>query len=104
MNEISAIEDNAVTTILNADFGAGASFNPEEDTVVVVTTAPSSVTAPLVTTYGPKIRIIAGSDTPQSAAGGTSDDSAKKHSAKKYFTKKQASAKSVRKAPAPTGK
>ncbi|BBC29050.1 hypothetical protein SGFS_003410 [Streptomyces graminofaciens] len=108
MTEISAIEDNAVTTILNAGFDAGASFNPEEDTVVVVTSAPSSVTAPLVTTYGGKIRIIAGSGAAQSAAGGTSDDSPKKHSgkkhAKKYFTKKEASAKPVRKAPAPTGK
>jgi hypothetical protein len=114
MTEISAVEDNAATTILNAGYDAGAGFNPEEDVVEVVTAAPSTVTNPLVTTYGGKIRIIAGSSEAQSAAGGTSHDSTKKHSAKKhakkYLTKKQPSAKKqastkpVRKAPAPTKK
>ncbi|WP_133917283.1 hypothetical protein [Streptomyces sp. NBC_00582] len=106
LNEISAVEDDAVTKIGNAGYLAGAGFNPEEDTVEVTTLAPSSVTAPLVTTYGLKITIVAGNLTAQSDGGATSHGSTKKHSAKKHarkhFAQKHASAKPVRKAPTPT--
>jgi hypothetical protein len=82
MTEISAVEDDAVTKIQNAGYDAGASFNPEEDTVEVTTLAPSSVTAPLVTTYGIKISIISATNSTQSAPGATAQGSTKKHSAK----------------------
>ncbi|WP_157968459.1 hypothetical protein [Streptomyces geranii] len=86
--EVDAIQVDTVDQIATAGYTAVSTYNPDVDVVDVVTTAPSDVTDPLVSTYDSKIRIIEGEPEANSAPGGTAHDSAKKHHAKKHHAKK----------------
>ncbi|MFC4508069.1 MULTISPECIES: hypothetical protein [Streptomyces] len=97
---IASIADDTVLQISNAGYDANASYNPDTDVIDVITNAPSSVTGPLVATYGSTINIIAGNPTQQSGSGGTAHGSPKKHAPHKHATKKQAAKKQVTRRPA----
>ncbi|MER6418301.1 hypothetical protein [Streptomyces sp. NPDC001137] len=59
-SDIDATIGNTVAQIQAAGYGASAAYDPDTDKVDVTTDAPSSVTNPLVSSYGSKIHIVVG--------------------------------------------
>ncbi|MFK0154758.1 hypothetical protein ACIQVK_22105 [Streptomyces sp. NPDC090493] len=96
--EVPAIEDDAVTQISDAGYDVSAGYDNDTDQVDVTSSAPSSVTDPLIATYGSKIHIIDGTPaSQQSGSGGTAHGCAKTH---KHAPRKAAK-KAAKKASAP---
>ncbi|MCG7207461.1 hypothetical protein [Streptomyces arenae] len=89
----STINDTA-TQIQAAGYDAGATYNAYTDKVDVTTNAPSTVTDPLVSTYGSKINIIAENpQSQQSGTTGTTHSSPKKRALKKHIKGKKPATK-----------
>ncbi|WP_330286133.1 hypothetical protein [Streptomyces sp. NBC_00576] len=92
---IDATIDDVTTRISNAGYGVSSAYDAYTDVVDVTTDAPSSVTNPLVSTYGNKIHIIAGSLATQSDGtgnAGKTSGSPKKHSFKNHAPGKKSTA------------
>ncbi|WP_460068975.1 hypothetical protein [Streptomyces sp. YKOK-I1] len=88
-----SIADGTVAQIDNAGYSASSACNPYTDVVDVTTEAPSSVTSPLVSTYGNKINIVAGDPQASSLATGGTSVSEKKHAPEKHALKKHVKGK-----------
>ncbi|MGW0945447.1 hypothetical protein ACWD4O_23270 [Streptomyces sp. NPDC002623] len=100
-DQIPTIEDAAITAVINAGYVADATYNNDTDQIDLRTMAPASVTNPLATQYGSKIKIIAQSPGSPLSAHGSTKHQAKKHVVEKRAAKKQVTAGSAKKAPAP---
>ncbi|MFJ9565094.1 hypothetical protein ACIRQQ_34295 [Streptomyces fuscichromogenes] len=87
--------DDTITQIQNAGYGALSAYDPYTDKVDVTTLAPSSVTAPLVSTYAGKINVIAGDPNATSGTTDPAQGSPKKHAPKKQALKKHTRGKTA---------
>ncbi|MFD4603052.1 hypothetical protein ACFWPQ_34130 [Streptomyces sp. NPDC058464] len=92
-DEVSTISDDTVAQISDAGYSGTATYNEDTDVIDVATDAPSSVTDPLIATYGSKINVIAAAITNESAPGGKTHKSPKKHTPKKKAAAKKHAAK-----------